>query len=73
MVPVYYPWSFQVGVSAPGGVCVSCGGPMQWTVFRGEMWIRCRRCFDMFGTDLADQVTDDEAVRRDVDSAELPF
>ena len=38
---------------APGGVCVSCGSPMQWTVVDDEMWVRCRYCADLFGTDLA--------------------
>ena len=40
-------------MSAPAGLCESCGLAMQWTFSGGELWVRCPRCTDLFGTDLA--------------------
>jgi len=28
-------------VSAPAGPCEWCGGPQQWTIIAGEMYVRC--------------------------------
>ena len=45
-------------MSAPAGLCVSCGGPMQWCFIHGEHMVRCDHCLDFFavdgGTGLAD-------------------
>ena len=40
-------------MSAPGGTCISCGKPLEWTVWLDEMWVRCPQCLDLFGTDIA--------------------
>jgi len=40
-------------MSAPAGLCLSCGKPMQWTMIDGELYVRCRICRDLFGTDVA--------------------
>ena len=28
-------------MSAPAGPCEWCGGPQNWTIIRGEMYVRC--------------------------------
>ena len=28
-------------MSAPAGPCEWCGGPQQWTIHAGNMWVRC--------------------------------
>jgi len=38
---------------APAGICVSCGGELQWTFFGEVMMVRCPRCPDLFGTHVA--------------------
>ena len=44
-------------MSAPAGLCASCGMPMQWCFIHGEHMVRCDTCWDMFavdgGTDVA--------------------
>jgi len=63
-------------VAAPGGICVSCGAPMQWCMHRGLLYVRCRYCVDLFGTELA---SDGVARRREVEEVDdrafddLPF
>ena len=48
-------------MSAPAGLCGSCGMPMQWTGGPGlDLFVRCRYCADLFevdgvGTELADE------------------
>ena len=39
-------------MSAPGGLCESCGSGLQWTFIDGEMFVRCRSCADLFGTEV---------------------
>ena len=39
-------------MSAPGGLCGSCGLPMQWNFTAGELLVRCCRCLDFFDVDL---------------------
>ena len=46
-------------MAAPGGMCESCGGPMQWTTMDTQLWVRCPRCADLFeipGTEVASEV-----------------
>ena len=38
-------------MSAPAGVCVSCGRPMQWSFIHGNMVVRCDQCVDFFAVD----------------------
>ena len=45
-------------MSAPAGLCESCKMPLQWTFANGLMWVRCRRCRDLFGVDLAQFLQD---------------
>ena len=40
-------------MNAPAGLCGSCGRGMQWTVIKGELFVRCRVCMDLFGMDPA--------------------
>ena len=40
-------------MSAPAGLCESCGMPMQWTFLRKELMVRCDGCIDLFGTEFA--------------------
>ncbi len=35
-------------MSAPAGMCVSCGMPMQWCFIHGEQMVRCDTCMDFF-------------------------
>jgi len=44
-------------VSAPAGVCVSCGRLLQWTFIDGLLYVRCRICYDLFGMDVAGEGT----------------
>ncbi len=63
-------------MAAPAGVCVSCGEDLQWTMHRGLLYVRCRYCIDLFGTELAgDGVRERrEAVTPDLSVVEdLPF
>jgi len=53
-------------MSAPGGICVSCGGELQWCFVGEKMMVRCPRCPDLFGTDVAYEVREGrEAVMPD--------
>ncbi len=42
-------------MSAPAGLCISCGRTMQWCFIHGELHVRCRVCMDLFavGTEVA--------------------
>ena len=63
-------------MSAPAGVCVSCGVALQWTMHDGLLYVRCRYCPDLFGTDLASSESRErrEAVMaEDYPEGELPF
>ena len=42
-------------MSAPAGLCSSCGAPQQWTFIEDELFVRCRSCVDLFevGTEVA--------------------
>ncbi len=46
---------------APGGLCESCGSPLQWTVPHrqvGGLLVRCKNCPDLFeesGTEVAER------------------
>ncbi len=42
----------EVAVSAPGGLCGSCGRTMQWTFIDGELMVKCFCCFDLFGVEV---------------------
>ena len=35
-------------MSAPAGLCGSCGMPMHWTFIRGELHVMCDTCTDLF-------------------------
>ncbi len=46
-------------MSAPGGLCGSCGSPLQWTVRAEDLLVRCRFCAELFeedGMDIAGEV-----------------
>ena len=49
-------------MAAPGGLCGSCGRPVQWTTHQGELFVRCAHCIDIFeealvsGMDLAGEL-----------------
>jgi len=61
---------------APGGLCGSCGRDLQWMMHEGLLWVRCRWCVDLFGTDLGDGESREgrEAVMpEDCPEVELPF
>ncbi len=45
-------------MSAPAGLCISCQRPMQWSVIRGELVVRCRECMDFFAVDSVLQGTE---------------
>ena len=63
-------------MSAPGGLCGSCGRPLQWTMHEGLLWVRCRWCVDLFGTEFAEGESREgrEAVMPDDRSDfDLPF
>ena len=38
-------------MSAPAGLCGSCGLPMQWCFIGGGMFVRCKVCMDLFEED----------------------
>ena len=38
-------------MSAPAGLCVSCGLPMQWCFIHGEQMVRCSHCLDFFAVE----------------------
>ncbi len=38
-------------MSAPAGLCGSCGLPMQWCFIHGELAVRCSECIDFFPVD----------------------
>ena len=38
-------------MSAPAGLCESCGMPMQWCFIHGELVVRCDGCIDLFPVD----------------------
>ena len=38
-------------MSAPAGLCGSCGMPMEWTFIEGELMVRCETCTDLFAVD----------------------
>ena len=40
-------------MSAPGGLCGSCGMPLKWCFAGSEMMVHCVYCYDLFGVDLA--------------------
>ncbi len=49
-------------MTAPAGLCEWCGGPQQWTIHAGEMWVRCiGGCLGLFpeGEDQAQPSFDD--------------
>ena len=57
-------------MSAPGGLCGSCGSPLQWTGAHDGLLVRCRYCIDLFefdpGPEYADEVREGrEAVMPD--------
>ena len=42
-------------MSAPAGPCEWCGGPQQWTIHDGEMWVRCvGGCLELVGDEEVD-------------------
>ena len=43
----------EATVSAPAGLCGSCGMPMHWCFIGGEMMVMCDTCMDIFGMDTA--------------------
>ncbi len=38
-------------MSAPAGDCEWCGGPQQWTIHHGEMYVRCEYCLGLLPED----------------------
>ncbi len=54
-------------MSAPAGLCGSCGMPMHWTFIAGELMVLCDTCMDMFGdVDLpGTEVAGDTCERRE--------
>ena len=36
-------------MSAPAGLCESCGMPMHWTFLAGVLMVMCDGCIDLFG------------------------
>ena len=55
----------QAVVSAPAGLCISCQRPMQWSIVRGELVVRCRECMDFFVVDSGTQDAGDVRERRE--------
>ena len=43
-------------MTAPAGLCESCGMPMQWTFMDTVLMVRCEYCFDFFGSDPGTEV-----------------
>ena len=41
-------------MTAPGGLCESCGGPLNWTFIDGELYTSCPLCvgMDLAGVDV---------------------
>jgi len=65
-------------VPAPGGTCMSCGSPMSWTFARGELWVSCDGCPDLFAENftqtMAQKVQYARArERREAGEDEFPF
>ena len=59
-------------MSAPAGLCGSCGSPLQWTGAHDGILVRCKYCADLFefdpvpGTEVAYEVREGrEAVMPD--------
>jgi len=38
-------------MTAPAGLCGSCGTPMQWSFIHGDLVVRCDTCIDFFAVD----------------------
>nr|APC94151.1 hypothetical protein [uncultured marine virus] len=65
-------------MSAPGGMCESCGMPMSWTFAHGELWVRCEGCPDLlaenFSKPVVQKVQEARArERREASEDEFPF
>jgi len=56
-------------MAAPAGLCEFCGGGLEWTFWKGEMWTSCPWCYDIFGTGLAGGSRREEGARRDEDNS----
>jgi len=46
-----FSYAVQAGMTAPGGLCESCGQPCQWTFYGGHLYTVCSRCY---GLELAE-------------------
>ena len=63
---------------ALGGLCESCGLPMQWCFAKGFLYVRCEGCPDLLVEDLETSL--DQKLRvararegRETDETDFPF
>ena len=45
-------------MSAPAGLCESCGMAMKWCFIRGDLHARCSQCMDFFAVDSGLEVAE---------------